>query len=64
MASERTKRKWHLWAECGWFKGNPPAGLLIKFGEVVEDYPKGWASIMLLGVQVGKFSAAVGVHHE
>ena len=53
--------KWKLWAECGWFKGNPPCVLMLKFCEIVEDYPKGWASIMFVGIEIVKFSVGFGI---
>ena len=52
---------WKLWGEFGWFKGNPPAGFVFKLGDVLEDYPSGWYSITILGIQVGKFLAGFGI---
>lgn len=53
--------KWEVWFECGWYTGNPPAGLLIKVGEIVEDWPKGWLSIAILAIQIGKFCLGFGI---
>ena len=52
---------WKVFTEFGWFKGNPPAGILIKVGEVVEDFPTGWLSITIIGIQVGKFCIDFGI---
>jgi len=53
--------KWKTWACFGWFKGNPPAGFVFRLGDIVEDYPSGWGSITILGIQIGKFLAEFGI---
>lgn len=43
----------------GWYKGNPIVGLKVEVFSVIEDYPKGWISIILFGISIGKFELAL-----
>jgi len=54
--------KWKISVGFGWFKGNTPVGLKLVIFDVVEDYPSGWASIICVGLFIGKLEVSIGAY--
>jgi hypothetical protein len=55
------KNRKQLNISLGWYKNNPLNILRISIGEVIEDVPSGWLSIVLFQVVIGKLEFSIMV---
>jgi hypothetical protein len=55
------KNRKQLNISLGWYKNNPLNILRVSIGEVIEDVPSGWLSIVLFQVVIGKLEFSIMV---
>jgi hypothetical protein len=58
------KNRKQLNISLGWYKNNPLNILRISIGEVIEDVPSGWLSIVLFQVVIGKLEFSIMVDKQ
>ena len=54
-------RRWKLKVSIGWYRGIDPMGFRISIFEPIQDYPKGWAWVSLLSIQIAKIEFVIGL---
>jgi hypothetical protein len=58
------KNRKQLNISLGWYKNNPLNILRVSIGEIIEDVPSGWLSIVLFQVVIGKLEFSIMVDKQ